>query len=62
MYAGVAMGINQSNIISLMTFENDYLKMSEKMVPLQSSYTTSGKVIANEEKNNSSVKSTTKTS
>lgn len=42
MYAGVAMGIGQANIISLMTFENDFLKMSEKMIPLQSSYTSSG--------------------
>ena len=35
-------------------FENDFLKMSEKMIPLQSSYTTSGGEVANEEKNNSS--------
>lgn len=45
MYAGVALGIKQSAQLSLMDFENDFLKMTEKMVPLQSSYTTSGKEI-----------------
>lgn len=54
MAAGVAMGIKQLDQLSLMNFENDMLKMSEKMVPLQSSYTTSGNVIANEEKNKNS--------
>lgn len=49
MFAGVAMGIKQMDQLSLMNFENDFLKMSTKMVPLQSSYTTSGNVIANEE-------------
>lgn len=44
MYAGVALGIPQSNIISLMSFENDFLQMTEKMVPLQSSYTSSSKI------------------
>ena len=48
-YAGVALGIKQADLISLMSFENDFLKMSEKMIPLQSSYTTSGKDIQSEE-------------
>jgi hypothetical protein len=62
MFAGVAMGIKQMEQISLMEFENDFLKMSEKMVPLQSSYTTSGNVVADEEKSNSGNKqNTTKT-
>lgn len=60
MYAGVAMGIKQRSQLSLMNFENDFLKMSEKMVPLQSSYTTPGGTIANEEKNNSSGENTEK--
>jgi hypothetical protein len=30
------------NQISLMDFENDFLHMDEKMIPLQSSYTSSG--------------------
>ena len=41
------MGIKQSNQLSLMSFENDFLNMSEKMVPLQSSYTTSGNSFKN---------------
>ena len=51
MFAGVVMGIKQMSQLSLMNFENDFLKMSEKMIPLQSSYTTSGNVVAGEEKN-----------
>ena len=51
MFAGVAMGIKQMDQLSLMNFENDFLKMSTKMIPLQSSYTTSGNTIANEENN-----------
>ena len=42
MYAGVASGIKQLDQISLMTFENEYLKMHEAMIPLQSSYTSTG--------------------
>ena len=33
MFAGVVMGIKQRDQISLMDFENDFLKMSEKMIP-----------------------------
>ena len=59
MFAGVAMGIKQIDQLSLMNFENDFLEMSLKMVPLQSSYTTSGKTIIGEEgKNNTSEKKT----
>lgn len=49
MRAGVAYGIKQTSQLSLMTFENDFLKMHEKMIPLMSSYTQT-----DEEKNNSS--------
>lgn len=42
MEAGIPNGLKQLSQISLMTFENDFLHMAEKMVPLQSSYTTSG--------------------
>ena len=42
MQAGVATGIKQLAQLSLMTFENDFLRMTEKMIPLQSSYTSSG--------------------
>jgi hypothetical protein len=58
MFAGVAMGIKQRDQLSLMNFENDFLEMSVKMVPLQSSYTTSGNVIASEEKSNGSAEKT----
>lgn len=63
MFAGVAMGIKQRDQISLMEFENDFLKMSDKMKPLQSSYTTPGgensseKNINGEEKTNNTRKS-----
>ena len=59
MLAGVAMGVKQRDQLSLMNFENDILEMSIKMVPLQSSYTTSGTAIAGEEKNNKSAQNTT---
>ena len=41
--AGVASGVKQSNLLNLITLENDYLDLATKMVPLQSSHTTSGK-------------------
>jgi hypothetical protein len=41
-----------------MNFENEFLEMSTKMIPLQSSYTTSGNVVAGEEKNNSTAQKT----
>lgn len=59
MFAGVVMGIKQRDQLSLMNFENDFLEMSAKMVPLQSSYTTSGTAVANEEKTNSGAQTTT---
>ena len=62
MFAGVAMGIKQMNQLSLMNFENDFLEMSLKMIPLQSTYTTSGNVVAGEEKNNSSAQKSSSTS
>ena len=53
------MGIKQRDQLSLMNLENDFLEMSAKMVPLQSSYTTSGTAVANEEKTNSGAQTTT---
>ena len=47
--AGVASGMKQSNLLNLITLENEYLKLAEQMVPLQSSHTTSGDVIKQEE-------------
>ena len=42
MRAGVASGIKQLAQLSLMNFENDFLHMADKMIPLQSAYTTPG--------------------
>ena len=42
MRAGIASGVKQLAQLSLMNFENDFLHMSEKMIPLQSAYTTPG--------------------
>ena len=42
MRAGVASGIDQLAQLSLMNFENEFLEMSTKMIPLQSAYTTPG--------------------
>ena len=59
MFAGVAMGIKQMDQLSLMNFENDFLKMSTKMVPLQSSYTTPGNVVASEDQQKSTTQTVT---
>lgn len=37
-----ALGIKQSTFMNLLDFENDYLKLHEKMIPLQTSYTQNG--------------------
>lgn len=47
MAAGVATGIKQIDMLPTMVFENEYLHMSERMLPLMSTYTMSSK----EEKN-----------
>lgn len=52
MRTGVAAGLKQINLLSLITFENEFLKMDEKMIPLMSSYTQG----EGEEKNSSSSK------
>ena len=62
MFAGVVMGIKQMSQLSLMNFENDFLKMSEKMIPLQSSYTTSGNVVASEGKTSQTAQKTSNNS
>lgn len=57
MYAGVANGIKQMDQISLMTFENDFLEMHMKMIPLQSSYTSTEKDGGTEKKGSSASQS-----
>lgn len=54
MRAGVAMGVKQRDLISMIDFENEFLKLDEIMKPLSSSYTQSNE--KSEEKNNSTEK------
>lgn len=51
-YAGAALGIKQTDLISLTMVENDFLDLDAKMVPLQSSHTTANSVTANRATNN----------
>ena len=51
-YAGVALGIKQTDLISLTMVENDFLDLDAKMIPLQSSHTTANSVTANRAANN----------
>lgn len=51
-YAGAALGIKQTDLISLTMVENDFLDLDAKMVPLQSSHTTANSVTANRANNN----------
>ena len=57
-YTGVAQGIKQSNLVSLLNLENDILGLSDKMIPLSSSYTQTN----NENSKNSDGKSKNTTS
>lgn len=41
--AGSALGIKQSDLMALVTIENDFLDLGNRMIPLRSSHTTSGK-------------------
>ena len=51
-YAGAALGIKQTDLISLTMVENDFLDLDAKMIPLQSSHTTANSVTANRAANN----------
>lgn len=55
MRVGVAMGVKQRNLVSAIDFENEFLNLDEKMVPLMSSYTQTGNENS-DKKNNSSEK------
>lgn len=44
----VALGVKQRYIESLLSFENDYLELGTKLVPLQSSHTMSNDTNSNE--------------
>ena len=60
MRAGVAMGVKQRNLISMIDFENEFLNLDEKMIPLLSSYTQSGNENS-AKKNNSGEKNSSTT-
>ncbi len=51
MMAGIAMGIKQQDLTSMIDFENNILGLSELMKPLQSSYTQSSEKNSNEKNN-----------
>ena len=53
-YAGAALGIKQTDLISLTMVENDFLDLDARMVPLQSSHTTANSVTANRASGNNS--------
>jgi hypothetical protein len=59
MRVAAAMGVKQRNLVSAIDFENEFLNLDEKMIPLMSSYTQTGnensdKKNKNSEKNGSS--------
>ena len=54
MRVGAALGVKQRNLVSAIDFENEFLNLDEKMIPLMSSYTQTGD--ENSQKNNSSEK------
>jgi hypothetical protein len=60
MRAGVAMGVKQRNLISMIDFENEFLDLDEKRIPLLSSYTQSSN--ENSEKKNNSTEKNSSTS
>ena len=55
MRVGAALGVKQRNLVSAIDFENEFLNLDEKMVPLMSSYTQTGDENSSK-KNNSSEK------
>ena len=55
MRVGAALGMKQRSLVSAIDFENEFLELDEKMIPLMSSYTQTGNENS-EEKNNSTKK------
>lgn len=55
MRVGAILGMKQRSLVSAIDFENEFLELDEKMIPLMSSYTQSGDENS-EEKNNSKKK------
>ena len=55
MRVAAALGMKQRSLVSAIDFENEFLELDEKMIPLMSSYTQTGNENS-EEKNNSTKK------
>lgn len=51
MRAGIAMGVKQRNLISTIDFENEFLDLDQKMIPLLSSYTQGNNENSNKKNN-----------
>jgi len=54
MRLAAALGVKQRNFVSAIDFENEFLNLDEKMLPLMSSYTQTGD--ENSDKKNNSTK------
>jgi len=54
MRVAAALGVKQRNLVSAIDFENEFLNLDERMVPLMSSYTQTGD--ENSDKKNNSEK------
>ena len=62
MRVGAAMGIKQRNLVSTIDFENEFLNLDEKMLPLMSSYTQTGDENSDKKNKNSEKKGSVKSS
>ena len=62
MRAGVAMGVKQRNLISTIDFENEFLDLTDKMKPLQNSYTETGEENSDKKSGTTKKNSSTSTS
>ena len=60
MRVAAALGVKQRTLVSSIDFENEFLNLDEKMVPLMSSYTQTGD--ENSSKKNNSEKKNSSTS
>ena len=62
MRAAAAVGIKQRNLVSAIDFENEFLNLDEKMLPLMSSYTQTGDENSDEKNKKSEKKGSVKSS
>ena len=62
MRVGAALGMKQRELVSAIDFENEFLNLDEKMVPLMSSYTQTGDENSSQKNNSSEKNSSSKSS